>query len=76
MDRDILLACRDASLGYEHRALLEHLHDLGGRIILTTDCHRAEWVDCGLAQAAQLARECGFRESWIWKDGGFQAVEL
>lgn len=25
MDRDILLACRDASLGYEHRALLEHL---------------------------------------------------
>ena len=25
MDQDILLACRDASLGYEHRALLEHL---------------------------------------------------
>ena len=25
MERDILLACRDASLGYEHRALLEHL---------------------------------------------------
>ena len=25
IDRDILLACRDASLGYEHRALLEHL---------------------------------------------------
>ena len=25
MDRDILLACRDASLGYEHRALLEYL---------------------------------------------------
>ena len=25
MDKDILLACRDASLGYEHRALVEHL---------------------------------------------------
>ena len=24
----------------------------------------------------QLARACGFRESWIWKDGGFQPVAL
>ena len=61
---------------YPGRALLEHAFQLGGRIILTTDCHRAEWVDFGLAQAAELARACGFRESWIWKDGGFQPVAL
>ena len=83
VERDLLVEVNTGAMSrgyrtepYPGRALLEHLHDLGGRIILTTDCHRAEWVDCGLAQAAQLARECGFRESWIWKDGGFQAVEL
>src|SRR5699024_3110784 len=47
-----------------------------GRITLTTDCHRAEWVDYGLAQAAQLALSCGFPESWIWRSGTFQPVPL
>lgn len=61
---------------YPDRALLTHLHELGGRITLTSDCHRAEWIDYGFDQAAQLARSCGFRETWIWKDGGFVSVPL
>lgn len=64
------------STPYPYMEQLKLLKELGGRIILTTDCHRAEWLDFGMEVSRALAKEAGFREAWIWKDGGFRSVPL
>ena len=61
---------------YPDRAALEALKALGGRVIVTSDCHRAEWIDFGFDRAYALLREIGFAEVWVWKDGGFTAEPL
>lgn len=83
VERDLLVEVNTGAMSrgyrsepYPGRTLLKHLREIGGRITLTTDCHRAEWVDYGLAQAAQLALSCGFTESWIWRSGTFEPVPL
>ncbi len=45
--------------------LLREWRDLGGRIILTADAHRAGDIVYGYAQAAELARAAGFSRSTL-----------
>jgi len=61
---------------YPSEALLKQLNALGGRITITSDCHRAEWISFGFDRACALAQACGFRSVWIWKDGGFREMPL
>jgi len=61
---------------YPSPILLRELKRLGGRITITSDCHNADWLDFSFDQAAQLAVDAGFRETWIWKDGCFRPVPL
>lgn len=56
---------------YPEPALLRPLRDFGGRILFSSDCHAADQVDFAFDQAVSLARAAGFREYWVWKDGGF-----
>ena len=55
---------------------LKHLRALGGRITITSDCHRAEWIDFAFDKAAALALSAGFRTVWIWENGGFTEKTL
>ena len=64
------------SAPYPGMALLGVLRALGGRITITSDCHRAEWIDFGFDRALQMVRACGFGEVWCWIDGGFRAVDI
>jgi len=64
------------SAPYPDLSLLRELNRLGGRITVTSDCHRAEWIDFAFDQAYELAREAGFKEIWLWKDGGFKPFAL
>ena len=61
---------------YPDAMLLKYLKQLGGRITITSDCHRKDWLDFAFEEAAELARSCGFTENWIWKDGQFRPVAL
>ena len=61
---------------YPDRALLRALKQMGGRVILTSDCHRAEWIDFAFDEVLEMIRQAGFREIWVWKDGGFQSRGL
>ena len=45
---------------YPGPAMLRRIRECGGRIILTSDCHDSDYLDCGFADAAALARACGF----------------
>lgn len=58
---------------YPGEAMLRRIAQCGGRIIFTSDCHNSDYLDCGFAGAAELARACGFKTAWEYR--GPQAVE-
>ena len=55
---------------------LKYLNELGGRITITSDCHRAEWIDYAFTKAVDLAKASGFKEVWIWENGRFAPKAL
>lgn len=52
---------------YPGRAILKRLHEKNARILLSSDCHDAAYLDCAFANAAQIARECGFKTAWMYR---------
>ncbi len=82
-EKDILVEINTGAMSRGYRTapypdlpLLKQLKQQGGRITITSDCHRAEWIDFAFDQAIDLAKQAGFRESWIWENGQFTAKEL
>lgn len=61
---------------YPSAALLRHLHDIGGRIVISSDAHSAEAICCGFDMCAELARGCGFGEIWRFDGKGFRPEAL
>jgi histidinol-phosphatase (PHP family) len=50
--------------------ILQEIHDLGGKIILSGDTHACDGLLCEYEQATQLAKKCGFKTAMvITKDG-------
>ncbi len=45
---------------YPHPRLLQHLHDLGGEILISADAHQRELLDGAFPEALAAAREAGF----------------
>jgi histidinol-phosphatase (PHP family) len=83
VERDLIIEINTGAMSrgyrtepYPSRELLKEIHMRGGRILISSDCHRTEWIDFAFEQAAELARECGFREIWEWRNGGFVEVGL
>lgn len=64
------------SVPYPEAFLLRRLHELGGEVILSSDCHRVEGLDWAFGAAAELAKSCGFRYAKILQDGRFADVAL
>ena len=82
-EKDILVEINTGAMSRGYRTtpypspdLLKLLHSLGGRITITSDCHRAEWIDFAFDSAIDLAKSCGFKEAYIWRNGGFVAEAL
>lgn len=48
-------------------AMLRRIRECGGRILLASDCHDADFLDCGFAESAALARACGFETAWEYR---------
>lgn len=61
---------------YPGPRLLRAIREFGGAIVLSSDSHAADTVDFCLAQAAQLAIDCGFRSHRVLTPGGWQEQAL
>ena len=61
---------------YPQLEFLKEFHRCGFGLVLTSDCHDKNYLDCHFDQAAQLARLAGFRSKFILTDTGFQEVAL
>ncbi len=55
---------------YPSANILKKIKEGGGRITLNSDSHATDTLDCGFAEALQLARSCGFTELWILSPDG------
>ena len=58
---------------YPGAAMLRRIREAGGRIILSSDCHDARFLDCHFAESAALAKACGFKTAWEYR--GLEQVE-
>lgn len=56
---------------YPSIPLLCHLKDLGGRVIVTSDCHNKAHLTCFYDEAAELLKACGFRSTLVLRKQGF-----
>lgn len=61
---------------YPGEAMLRRVREAGGRIILTSDCHNKDFLDCHFAEAAALARACGFKTAWEYRGNRQVEYEL
>ena len=45
-------------------------------VVITSDCHDKNFIDCYYEEAEELIREAGFQTKWILTETGFREVEL
>lgn len=66
------------STPYPDEPLLRRWRALGGRAILSSDCHDAEKLDCGFDQSLALLQACGYQSVWALGAGEalFEEVPL
>lgn len=64
------------SIPYPEPFLLRRLHEIGGRICISSDAHSADAVTCAFRQSEELARACSFTEVWAFNGTAFEAVKL
>ena len=56
--------------------IIKELQKMGFGVCISSDCHNAKHLDCGFYEAAEILKECGFREKFILTERGFVAVPL
>ena len=61
---------------YPSPDMLRLIREKGGRVILTSDCHDRRFLDCHFAEAAELARSCGFKTAWQMRGDRLEEYEL
>lgn len=61
---------------YPAANLLKEFKAMGFGAIISSDCHNAEYLDCGFDLARKLLIEAGFREHYILTETGFTASAL
>lgn len=81
--RDVIFEINTGAISRGYRTvpypapfLLRAIRERGGRICLASDSHSAETVLHAFAQAAELARACGFQEAMVLTEQGFESRRL
>lgn len=61
---------------YPSSEILSMIKDAGGKIIINSDCHNKDFLDCEFALATRLARQCGFDKQTVLTKKGWQEIAL
>ena len=67
-----------ASSPYPELPLLRHWHDLGGEVILSSDCHFADQIDGGYEQGIRRMKDAGYKQMKLLGRGKelFETAEI
>ena len=61
---------------YPQKEFLKEFNRLGFGVVITSDCHDKNFIDCFYEEAEGLIADAGFKSKWILTDNGFKEVEL
>ena len=61
---------------YPQMEFLKEFCRCGFGVVITSDCHDKQYLDCCYEEAKQLLENAGFRTKWILTDAGFREVAL
>lgn len=61
---------------YPNKFIIKEMKRLGFGAVITSDCHNKDYLDSYFDEAAELLKECGFKERYVLTDEGFKAVSL
>lgn len=61
---------------YPCKTLLRRLRELGGRVMVNSDCHNKNHLSCWYREAETLLKECGFESAVILRRSGFEEVGI
>ncbi len=61
---------------YPQMEFLKEFCRCGFGVVITSDCHDKNAIDCWYDQAETLIAQAGFRSKWILTDSGFKEVAL
>lgn len=64
------------AVSYPRPELLQALHDMGGKILISADAHKAELITGGFATSVRQATECGFATALELYHDGTGAVQM
>lgn len=61
---------------YPQMEFLKEFNRLGFGVVITSDCHNRQYLDCCFEEAEAMVREAGFQTEWILTDNGFRETPL
>ncbi|MBQ3596648.1 MAG: histidinol-phosphatase [Clostridia bacterium] len=61
---------------YPHVNLLKRINQAGGKIIINSDCHNKDFLDCHFVEAEKLAQSAGFTERYELSSKGLKKVNF
>lgn len=61
---------------YPQMEFLREFKNCGFGVVLTSDCHDKNHLDCFFSESRELIAAAGFKTKWILTDNGFKEVEL
>ncbi|MBQ9824116.1 MAG: histidinol-phosphatase [Solobacterium sp.] len=61
---------------YPYRNLLAYMHEKGVQIVLNSDCHDANYLDCHFSESLQMIRECGYTSLMKLTPQGFTEEDI
>ena len=56
--------------------LLKEMKNLGCTVVLTSDCHDKNFLDCYYAESLAYIQSCGFEYIGVMSDVGFVEVKI
>lgn len=61
---------------YPQLDFLKEFNRCGFGVVISSDCHNKNFLDCFYEEARELIAQTGFKTKWILTDNGFQEVAL
>lgn len=61
---------------YPQMEFLKEFYRLGFGVVITSDCHDKNYIDCHFKEAEEMLCAAGFKTKWILTDEGFKEVSL
>lgn len=61
---------------YPQVDFLREFKDCGYGVVITSDCHDKNFLDCYYEESQELLKSVGFKTKWILTDNGFKEVEI